>query len=166
VRFVRFALRDIGVAALTLAAFDVDRRIRGRAPRSAEIVSGVGAGLLAALLGFVAHEWGHLAGALASGGVAHEPERVTSTFLFRFDVEKSSRASFLAMSYGGYAGTALAAAAIAALVPRQTLAGKVALGATALGLVATFALEIPTTVRVARGGPLPSGGVYAGTPTS
>ena len=31
-----------------------------------------------------------------------------------------------------------------------------------LGLLVTFAAEIPTTVRVARGAPLPTGGVYAG----
>ena len=38
--------------------------------------------------------------------------------------------------------------------------GKVARGATVLGALATLALEIPTTVRVARGGDFPTGFVY------
>jgi len=42
-----------------------------------------------------------------------------------------------------------------------SLSGLVALVATTLGVIATFALEVPTTIRVARGGPLPNGGVFA-----
>jgi hypothetical protein len=33
-----------------------------------------------------------------------------------------------------------------------------------IGIGVTFAREVPTTWRVARGGPLPTGGVYRGTP--
>lgn len=162
-RFVRFAVRDAGLALLTVAAWHNDCRARAG---SAGVASGVSAGLLTALLGFLAHEWGHLAGAILSGGVVEEPASVTSPFLFHFDVERSSRASFLGMSYGGYVGTAVAALSIAALVPREKLGGRVALVATALGIATTLALEIPTTVRVARGGPFPSGGVYAGDPAA
>lgn len=100
-----------------------------------------------------------------SGGVVHEPERLSSPFLFFFDVQNSDRRAFLAMSYGGYAGSALATLAIAALVPRDRWSGRVALVAATLGTLATLALEVPTTVHVARGGPFPSGGVYRGEPT-
>ena len=164
-RFVRFALRDLGIAAITAAAWGIDRQARtGKYGQAAKTVIGVSTGLLTALVGFGAHEWGHLAGALASGGVVDEPTSMTSPFLFFFDVGRSPRPAFLAMSYGGYIGTVVAAAAIATFVPRRALSGRVALAATAVGLVATFALEMPTTIRVARGGPLPRGGVYAGDP--
>ncbi len=129
------------------------------------MASQVAAGLMTAAMGFVAHEWGHLAGTVMSGGVAHPAKSLASPFLFSFDVEKSDRRAFLGMSYGGYAGTAVATAAILAFVPRDRLSGRLALAATALGAAATLALEIPTTIRVARGGAFPQGGVYAGDPT-
>ena len=164
-RFLRFLARDVTIGAATAAAWVVEANAErsglGGAKRGA---IAVGAGLLTASLGFLAHEWGHLAGAVVGGGVVEEPQSLGSPFLFLFNVEASDRPAFLAMSYGGYAGTAIAAIAILRLVPRDTLAGRLALGATALGVAATLALEVPTTVRVARGGPLPAvGGVYAGT---
>lgn len=125
------------------------------------VVVAVAAGLLTTLVGFFAHEWGHLLGALAAGGVVHAPRRLTSPFLFFFDVSKSDRRAFLAMSYGGYAASAVALAIIMVAVPWHALSGLTALVATSLGVLATFAIEVPTTVRVARGGPLPSGGVFA-----
>ncbi len=162
-RFLRFAARDLVVGAVTAGAWALEARARGSKRFEARAVA-VGAGLLTGLVGFAAHEWGHLAGSIATGGVVHEPDALTSPFLFFFDVEASSRRAFLGMSYGGYAGTVLASLVILRFVPPKTLAGKVALAATTAGVLATFALEIPTTVRVARGGPLPKGGVYRGDP--
>lgn len=164
-RFTRFAVRDLGLLALTIGAWRLDAKLAAGHPSTGGARAvGVATGLLTALIGFATHEWGHLAGAVGSGGVVHEPERLSSVFLFFFDVEKSDRRSFLAMSYGGYAGSALATLAIAALVPRDRLSGKVALTAATLGALVTLALEVPTTVSVARGGAFPSGGVYRGTP--
>ena len=49
------------------------------------------AGVLAALCGYLAHEWGHLIGARASGSLVHFPDRVASTFLFYFDTRHNDR---------------------------------------------------------------------------
>lgn len=146
-------MRDAAILGLTALAWRKDRT-------AGPSVRGALAGGLTALSGFLAHEWGHLAGTALSGGVAHEPERLSSPFLFFFDVGKSDRRSFLWMSYGGYAATALASAAIFSFAPTDRWSGKVARSAAALGALATFALELPTTIRVARGGPFPSGFVY------
>ena len=162
-RFARFGLRDLGIATLAALAWQLDRHVsKGEYGGAVKTVVGLSTGLLTAALGFAAHEWGHLAATLASGGVAHEPESLSSPFLFSFDVEHSDRRAFLAMSAGGYLGTLVAASVITKLVPRDRLSGKIALGATALGVAATLVLEVPTTLRVALGGPLPRGGVYAG----
>jgi len=164
-RFLRFLVRDVAIGATTGAAWALDAHAKGSGLGGAKRAAiAIGAGLLTASVGFLMHEWGHLAGAIAAGGVVEEPASLGSPFLFFFNVEASDRRAFLAMSYGGYAGTAIATFAILRLVPRDTPAGRIALAATALGVAATLALEVPTTIRVARGGPLPTvGGVYAGT---
>ena len=56
--------------------------------------------------------------------------------------------------------SALAAVVALALLPRDQLAGQIGLAIVGIGVVATFIAEVPTTVRVARGGPMPRGYVY------
>jgi hypothetical protein len=98
--FVRFALRDAVFFAITagLLALDASYADRG----AIGLVTGVLVGLFVPYVGFLVHEWGHLAGTLLSGGRAHPPESLAPFFLFFFDVETSTRRQFLAMSYGGY----------------------------------------------------------------
>ncbi len=155
-------LRDLGVAALTAGVLVLDARTEADAPLAVPL--GLAAGALAALTAFFVHEWGHLIGALAAGGVAHPAPSLASFFLFHFDVAQSDRRQFLAMSYGGYLATLLAVLLLALWIDPARLSGQTCLVLSVLGIGVTLALEIPTTVRVARGGPLPSGGVYAGTP--
>jgi hypothetical protein len=119
-------------------------------------------GVFTALVGFLLHEWAHLAGALATGSKVHYPNRVLAPLLFHFDTEENDRAQFLAMSYGGYVGSALGMIAILLFVPLGTLAGQTALGLAALGGIVTAVAEVPTTIRVFRGGSLPTG--YAFVP--
>lgn len=159
--FLRFVVRDSLIAILLAFAWRADGEMRALAPGLVASAVGVTAGLLTTLVGFFAHEWGHLLGAIAGGGVVHAPRSLRSPFLFFFDVERSDRRAFLAMSYGGYAASGVALAVIMLAVPWRTLSGMTALVATGLGVLATFAIEVPTTVRVARGGALPSGGVFA-----
>ncbi len=160
--FLRFLLRDALVAVALLIAWRADGALRAaHAEGLFATAVAVAAGLLTTLVGFFAHEWGHLLGALWANGVVHAPRRLSSPFLFFFDVAKSDRRAFLAMSCGGYAASAMALALIMSAVPWRTLSGLTALVATSLGVLATFAIEVPTTVRVARGGPLPTGGVFA-----
>jgi hypothetical protein len=159
---VRFALRDL-VIALTSGGLwwlDAVARARGTEGAAATILA-VLAGLSAVGCGFLMHEWGHLAGALASGARVEFPAHVASLYLFKFDVVHNDRRQFLAMSYGGYIASLVAAALLVSFLPSAALSGKVGLALTALGLVAGFAAELPITLRVLRGGPLPSeGAVY------
>lgn len=158
-RFSHFAIRDLAFTALAGLTWIADRRLRGRKGSIPTAVS-LAAGVAAPTVAFLLHEWGHLAGSVVSGGVAHPAERLSSAFLFNFDCEASDRRQFLAMSAGGYIASAVGLAVILAKTP-PTLSGKLARHLAALGVVATVVLEVPTTWRVLRGGPLPSGGVYA-----
>lgn len=161
-RFTRFLVRDLILGALTLGAIVLDARTTPDTGLAVPI--GIAAGALAALSAFLVHEWGHLIGTFVSGGVAHPPPSLAAVFLFHFDVEKSDRRQFLAMSYGGYLATALAVVPLALWIDLGRVSGITGLVLSVLGIGATLVLEIPTTVRVARGGPLPSGGVYEGKP--
>ncbi len=163
--FIRFALRDAVLLAATAGAWSLDASLRADGTAgTVAIAVAIFTGVLTTVSGFLCHEWGHLFGTWLGGGVAHAPKRLASVFLFFFDVERSSRRSFLSMSWGGYVASAVAGALIAALVPWQALSGRVALGLTFVGVAVTFALEVPTTLRVARGGRLPQGGVFIGEP--
>jgi hypothetical protein len=57
-------------------------------------------------------------------------------------------------------------ALVAALVwlPRDQLSGQVGLAIVVIGIVATLVAEVPTTIRVARGGQMPHGHVYRSEP--
>lgn len=161
--FRSFAVRDLLALAGLCAAWSLDARLRGAGGEPVALAYGVGvlAGLWTTLVAFLCHEWGHLAGTVLAGGTAHAPRSLLSPFLFYFDVARSDRRAFLWMSYGGYLASALSLAALVALVPHEALSGRVALGTAALGVLVTFALEVPTTIRVARGAALPRGGVFA-----
>jgi hypothetical protein len=159
-RLGRLALRDLAIAAATLGLWALDARLRGAGGGLAAAVAIV-TGALTAVCGYLAHEWGHLAGALSAGAVVHPGERATSLFLFRFDSSRNGREAFLRMSYGGFAASALAVVALLALLPLRALSGQVALALVALGVGATFVVEVPVAWRVARGAPLPTGAAYA-----
>jgi membrane-associated protease RseP (regulator of RpoE activity) len=116
--------------------------------------------VLAAIAVYLVHEWGHLLAARAAGSRVHYPERVTSTFLFFFDVGANDRRQFLAMSLGGFAASAIALPVLFVSVPPGTLSSRVALALAGAGLVATLVTELPPFFRVLRGAPLPRGFVY------
>lgn len=163
--FYRFLVRDLLLLGVTIGLALADAALREGGGAVATTV-GVLTGAMAALAAFLLHEWGHLLATLGSGGKAHPPPRLWAVFLFHFDVEKSTRRQFLAMSYGGYAATALAVILLATWIDLGHVSGVTGLVLSVLGIGATLVLEIPTTVRVARGGKLPSGGVYEGQPAS
>jgi len=148
-------VRDVLLVALTAAAWWLDARF-GRA----SLPVGVLAGVLTAVTGFLAHEYGHLAASLASGAQVTYPRSALSTLLFHFDSARNDRRQFLWMSLGGYAATALAVGLIAVLAPLEATSGRTALLLAAGGMVVTFVLEVPITVGVLRGGPLPLGVAY------
>lgn len=157
--WTRSALRDAGIVALTLALWRVESGLRGEAG-AGPVGVGVLAGTLTAVCGFLLHEWGHLLGARLGQAVVHPPPTPLSPFLFRFDSDRNGRGAFAAMSLGGFAASALGVAVLLAVLPRDALAGRVALALTGLGVVATAVLELPPFWRVLRGGPIPRGAAY------
>jgi hypothetical protein len=150
--------RDVLLLVLTGLVWRADAALRGESGALSALV-GVAAGALAAIAVYLAHEWGHLLAARAAGSRVHYPERVTSTFLFFFDVGANDRRQFLAMSLGGFATSAVALPLLFASVP-AALSGWVAMGLAGAGLVATLVTELPPFLRVLRGAPLPRGFVY------
>jgi hypothetical protein len=148
------ALRDLGLVAATLGLWRLDAVLRGT-PGSLPIVVAVLAGGLAGVAGYLAHEWGHLAGAWATGSVVQVSERPTALFLFRFDSERNTRRQFLGMSCGGFAASAGVVALFVATLPFGALSGRLAALLTGLGVLAAAVLELPVAWRVARGAPLP-----------
>lgn len=154
--FVPFALRDLVV----LTVMGIAWWLEGRWAGVAGMAVAIGAGALTTVVAFLGHEWGHLTGCWLSGARVHAPAKLWSVFLFFFDVKRNDRRQFLALSWGGYVASLLALAIMAFTVPTDRLAGWVAWALTAVGIAVTFALEVPATVRVMRGAPLPRGAVY------
>lgn len=158
-KFAKFAVRDAAVivAAVLLWRIEPLWRQGGGAPGA---VVGVLAGLAAGLVAAVAHEWGHLTGALLTGSPVSPAAKLTSPFMFRFDTRRSSRRQFLVMSYGGFVASAFILFAYLTWLPLGALSGWIALSLVALGLLATITLEVPVVWRVHRGAPLPTGAIY------
>ena len=155
----RMLARDALLLLLTALVWRADAALRAESG-VLPVLMGVAAGALAAIAVYLAHEWGHLLAARAAGSRVHYPERVTSTFLFFFDVGANDRRQFLAMSLGGFAASAIALPLLFEIVPARALSSWVALGLAAAGLVATLLTELPPFFRVMRGAPLPRGFVY------
>jgi hypothetical protein len=155
---LRFGIRDLLIVAAAVALWRLDgsRGEDGALGWTVALLTGVGT----ALVGFLMHEWGHLAGSLLSGSTVDFPKRLITPLLFHFDSAKNDRRQFFWMSAGGYLASLIALAGIALLCPLSTRAGRVALGLGSLGVLATFTLELPITWKVWRGAPLPMGAAY------
>jgi len=154
----RLLLRDLTIVALTGCLWWFESH--SDASGTGRVVLGVLAGLTTGVVGFLAHEWGHAIGSRLSKATIYYADRITSPFLFFFDTTKNTKRQFVAMSIGGYLASALALVAAVALLPWDQLSGQVGLIVVGLGVLATLAAELPTTIRVARGGAMPRGYVY------
>ena len=154
----RLALRDLGIVVLAALLWRLDAGHRDGTALGWAL--SIGTGVATALVGFLLHEWGHLGGSLASGSVVDFPKSLLSPLLFHFDSARNDRRQFFWMSAGGYLASLIALAGIALLCPLSTWAGRVALGLGCLGVVATFTLELPITLKVWRGAALPLGAAY------
>jgi hypothetical protein len=146
-----FIIRDGGFTLLTAASWLALLRDPGSVTLNVLVAA------MTVVVGYLAHEWGHLIGAWSRRSVVVIP-RWTSPFLFNFDVVRNGRAQFNAMAMGGFVASLLFVVALAAFLPMHLLASKIAASLTAIGVLATFILEVPTAWRVFRGAPLPSQG--------
>lgn len=151
--------RDLAVALGSLALWQWSHRLQDAGASGATITS-VAAGVLLTVAAYFAHEWGHLGGALLARSRVHYPRGAWTLFLFRFDVDRNGRREFLAMSLGGYLASILVVALFLAGLSWHYLADAIALSLTALGVLATFILELPPFWRVWHGAPLPHGAAF------
>jgi hypothetical protein len=148
------AKRDLAIVGLTLVAWRIDASVRGD---GIEWITATVAGVLTAICGYLFHEWGHLAGALATKSQVRLPQSASEIFLFNFDVDRNDARQFTRMSCGGFLASAIAIFFLVFVLPPGVLATKIALVLVALGIVATAILELPPFFRVLRGGPIPRG---------
>src|SRR5689334_12572888 len=108
----RVILRDLAFLAVTLALWHWTRELQA-APSSALLIGvSIVTAAATAFAGFLAHEWGHLSGAIAGGSVYEPPDGVLSLFHFKFNSDRNTRRQFLLMSNGGF----LVSAAVVALL--------------------------------------------------
>jgi hypothetical protein len=140
--FVKMAIRDV----LFLIAGTMLWRVA--APWSAgdgmrADLAGVALGAWIGLGGYLLHEWGHLAGALATRSHVEAPTRLTSGFLFSFDSRRNTLRQFLVMSFSGFAATAAVVWAFYTFLPDGLLASRVARGIVVFGAMLTVVIELP-----------------------
>jgi hypothetical protein len=158
--FKNLAARDLFIVALIVGVWTAGRRFTpadGAVFWALSIVGGLGFGII----GFLIHEWGHLAGSLLSRSVVFPAPRLSEALLFHFDSERNDRRQFLWMSMGGYAATAAWIAIAFAIADRSRWSDRIGLGIVSFGFFATFITEVPMTVRVWRGAPLPMGKAFS-----
>lgn len=149
--FPRFALRDLAIVAIALGAWWLAAdHSRDTGPLAD--FTGFVAGLAVGATGFVLHEWGHLAGALASRSAVRPARRLGTPFIFHFDVRRNSLGQFLATSVGGFAATAAIVAAFHLYLPDDLLASRIARGAALFLAFLGVTLELPlVAVALVRG---------------
>jgi hypothetical protein len=147
---LKLALRDLTLVALTILLWLASLRLEpGTSPWAIPVA--ITTGVMIPVSGFLAHEWGHLMGAWASGARVHMPTSLWTVFLFDFRPGENSREQFLSVSYGGFIASALVVALLLGILSPSRLADAIALGLTLLGVMATFVLEVPPAWRVYRG---------------
>ncbi len=157
--FKKLAARDVAIAALLIAIWTVERRLTPRDGALFWLLSLLG-GLGYAVMGFLLHEWGHLAGSKLSGSIVHPSPSLTNPLLFHFDTGVNDRRQFLWLSFGGYLASAAWLTFVLATLDTSRWSGRLAIGVVVMGVLGTFVAEVPTTVRAWRGAPLPTGAVF------
>ncbi len=140
--FQKFAARDATIILLAAMVWWLGAGVSaGTGPLSD--LSGVVAGLLVGVSGFVLHEWGHLLAGFAAGATAYPNSNLVSASLFTFDSRRSTLAQFLIMSIGGFLVTGLFLLLVYWVLPDGLLATRVARGSILFLASLTVLLEFP-----------------------
>jgi len=148
----KLAQRDGGIALAALSLFaaaDAWHAVSGLG--FAAVLSVLDAVVVGVVLGSLAHEWGHFAGARLSGGIA--PTRgLRSLFpIFDLDLQKSDPSSFRAMSVAGNVGHWAVVLAVLAFLPFDSPAQTALLASTFGFAVAASTTEFPIIGRAFSG---------------
>lgn len=152
--YARLAARDLAIAAVAVLLWRVAAPLSVDAGPQGDL-TGLVAGLAFGASAYLAHEWGHLLGALASGSAVYPARSLRSAFVFSFDSRANSRRQFLAMSFAGFAATAVAVWVAYGLLPSELLATRVARGAVAFLTLLGLGIELPLVVWSVVSGSLP-----------
>lgn len=94
-------------------------------------------------MSYLAHEWGHFAGARFSGGVSPVLKKPRSFFMFDFKHDKSTRGQFLAMSAGGPITNWILVISLLIVIPMETASQAMLLAATTAIAVSVSVFEVP-----------------------
>jgi hypothetical protein len=152
--YAKLFARDLAIVATVVALWRLSARFSvGDGP-----IADLSGLLLGAALGACAlplHEWSHFLGGLASGSAMRPAESLRKVFAFSFDSRVNSRRQFLAMSFGGWVGTAAAVWVAYELLPSDLLATRVARGMTLLSVLLVVVTELPLLVRAFWTGRIP-----------
>jgi hypothetical protein len=152
--YAKLFARDLAIVAAvaTLWTFGAGLSVGdGAAADLSGLLLGVALGACALPL----HDWGHFVGALASGSAMRPAESLRKVFAFSFASRRNSQRQFLAMTFGGWAGTAAAVWIAYGLLPPELLASRVARGMTLLSVLLVVATEVPLLARALWTGRIP-----------
>ena len=144
--FRPFALRDAVVVAATVALWvsaELDERWWH-----------IATGLLTGVCALLFHEWGHLYGAHRAGAVI-TPSPIWSPFLCNVSSTENDREQFLVLSLWGFYATGVFVVLFGLWLPRELLAGKIAMTIAVVLATLTVVIEFPIAWRVYKGYPIP-----------
>ncbi|MEL6324197.1 MAG: hypothetical protein AAFQ84_08210 [Pseudomonadota bacterium] len=140
--FRRLAIRDASIVAATIVAWLSLGHLSADHGWTADAV-GAGLGVAAALVAWIAHEWGHLVFGSAVGATFRAPTKIATVYLFGFDNRQNSRTQFITMALGGFAATAIALWCVFNLLPADWMATRVVRGLVLIEALAIVVLELP-----------------------
>ena len=152
--YAKLFARDLAIVAALVALWRLASGLSAGGGPVADL-SGL---LVGAALGACAlplHEWGHFLGAVASRSEMRPAESLRRLFAFSFDSRSNSLRQFLAMSFGGWVGTAAAVWVAYAVLPPELLATRVARGMTLLSVLLVVVTEVPLLARAFWTGRIP-----------
>jgi len=138
----RFLLRDSFIFAVALGLWWL---LAARSAGEGMVADFAGwtTGLMLGVCAYLAHEWSHYLGAVAMGSTVRTGENLASGFLFSFDAESNTLASFVVMSLAGFVATAAVVFAYYAFLPDAYLASRVARGGALFLAFLGIVLELP-----------------------
>ncbi|MEZ4332355.1 MAG: hypothetical protein R3F35_11410 [Myxococcota bacterium] len=141
----RFVLRDGVIVAIACLGWALLAPASGGTGWTADLAGWI-AGLLATVCAYLAHEWSHYLGALATRSRAPLAEHLASPFLFRFEAETNGLLQFVGMSLAGFAATAIAVWLAYTWLPDALLATRIARGGALFLASLGVVLELPLLV--------------------
>jgi hypothetical protein len=137
-----FLIRDGSIVGVALVLWWLVAPLSAQSGWVADLSAWV-TGLLLAACAYLAHEWSHYLGAVATGSKVPLGSQLSSVFLFSFDSEENSLLQFVAMSISGFAATAIAVWLFYTALPDAYLASRVARGGVVFLALLGIVLELP-----------------------